>query len=240
MVGLRLTTAQTGACGHYRGGVRRRAADDTRKYVRKANCPTPTAIIYDGNLTVTDANRLQTLQNRCARLVTGALFRSPTITLLNDLGWERLETRRLIHKLLFYHRLYYNNPVLPSYVTDLSTGTRHDDTGLRLRNESHVSVPPTRLQSFHRSYIPSTTRQWNLLPSSLHMTTFRKDFARQVWQRFGAPDPPLFHSHGSKTGNKLHTRLRLKLSNTKCTPFPNLPQQHTKPIMHLWIPQRKH
>ena len=53
-------------------------------------------IIYDGNLTMTDAARLQSLQNRCARLVTGALFRSPTTALLNDLGWERLMTRRLI------------------------------------------------------------------------------------------------------------------------------------------------
>ena len=166
-------------------------------------------IIYDGNLTVTDANRPQTLQNRCARLVTGALFRSSTTTLLTDLGWERLDTRRLTHKLLFFHRLYYNNPVLPSYVTDLLTGTRYDDTGLRLRNESHVSVPPTRLASFHRSYIPSTIRQWNLLPSSLRNITSRKDFARQVWQRFGAPEPPRFNSHGSKTGNKLHARLRI-------------------------------
>ena len=41
---------------------------------------------------MTDAARLQSLQNRCARLVTGALFRSPTTALLNDLGWERLMT----------------------------------------------------------------------------------------------------------------------------------------------------
>ena len=128
-------------------------------------------IIYDRNFTVTDANRLKTLQNRCARLVTGALFRSSTTTLLTDLGWERLDTRILTQKLLFFHRLYYNNPVLPSYVIDLLTGTRHDDTGLRLRNESHVSVPLTRLASFHRSYSPSTIRQWNLLPSSLEVFT---------------------------------------------------------------------
>ena len=165
--------------------------------------------IYDGNLTLTDAKRLQTLQNRCARLVTGALFRSSTTSLLNDLGWERLETRRLIHKILFFHRLYYNNPPLPTYLTDILTGTRHDNTGLRLRNESDISVPPTNLVSYHRSYFPSTIRQWNLLPLTLRNTISRTDFARQVWQRFGAPEPPPIHSCGTKLGNTLHTRLRI-------------------------------
>ena len=169
-------------------------------------------IIYDGNLTVTDANRLQTLQNRCARLVTGALFRSPSTALLEDLGWERLETRRLIHKLLFFHRLYYDNPPLPTYVTDLLTDTRHGATGLDLRNATHLTIPHTRLASYHQSYIPATIRQWNLLPSALRRTTSHSDFARQVWQRFGAPEPPLFHSFGTKAGNTNHTRLRIGLS----------------------------
>ena len=169
-------------------------------------------IIYDGNLTVTDANRLQTLQNRCARLVTGTLFRSPTTALLEDLGWERLETRRLIHKLLFFHRLFYDNPPLPSYVTDMLTDTRRNATGLDLRNATHLTIPPTRLTSFRQSFIPATIRQWNLLPSTLRSTISRTDFARQVWQRFGAPEPPPFHSHGTKTSNANHTRLRIGLS----------------------------
>ena len=168
--------------------------------------------IYDGNLTATDSNRLQTLQNRCARLVTGALFRTPTTALLIDLGWERLDTRRLIHRLLFFHRLYHNNPPLPSYVTDMLTDTRQDATGLGLRNATHLTTPPTRLTSFHRSYIPATIRNWNLLPSALRSTTSRLDFARQVWQRLGAPEPPPSHSYGTKLTNTHHTRLRVGLS----------------------------
>ena len=175
---------------------------------------------------MTDANRLQTLQNRCARLVT-ALFRSPSTALLEDLGWERLETRRLIHKLLFFHRLYYDNPPLPTYVTDLLTDTRHDATGLDLRNATHLTIPHTRLASYHQSYIPATIRQWNLLPSALRRTTSHSDFARQVWQRFGAPEPPLFHSFGTKAGNTNHTRLRIGLSTLNAHLFkvchPNTP-----------------
>ena len=176
-------------------------------------------IIYDGNLTLTDSARLQTLQNRCARLVTGTLFRTPTDSLLKDLGWERLEDRRQIHKLLFFHRLYFNNPPLPSYVTDLLTDTRHEATGLNLRSAHLLSVPTTRLVSFRRSFIPATIRQWNLLPEPLRNTPSRRDFARQVWQRLGTPEPPKMHSLGSKIANTYHTRLRVGHSSLSAHQF---------------------
>ena len=169
-------------------------------------------LIYDGNLNASDAIRLQTLQNRCARLVTGTLFRTSTNALLNDLGWERLETRRLIHRLLFFHRLFYNNPPLPSYLTNLLTDTRRDATGLQLRNASFLSLPPIRLTSYRRSFIPATIRQWNLLPEEIRNISSRREFSRQVWQRFGAPEPPSLNTVGTKTLNTHHTRLRVGLS----------------------------
>jgi len=159
-----------------------------------------------------DVARLQSLQNRCARLVTGTMFRSPTTPLLNDLGWERLTTRRLIHKLLFFHRLYYDHPLLPSYLTNILTDTRQDATGLRLRNANLLSTLPSRLTSFYRSYFPATIRQWNILPEELRNIQSRSNFARQVWQRFGAPESPPLHSFGTKIGNTHHTRLRIGLT----------------------------
>ena len=186
-------------------------------------------IIYDGNLTISDSIRLQTLQNRCARLVTGALFRSPTTALLKDLGWERLETRRLIHKLLFFHRLYYDHPPLPVYVKNMLTDTRQDATGLRLRNANLLSIPPTKLSSFNRSYIPSTIRQWNFLPEDMRNIESRSYFARQVWQRFGTPEPPPLNSYGTKTGNTHHTRLRLGLTKLNAHQFQFQQQQIPSP-----------
>ena len=206
-------------------------------------------IIYDGNITSTDSIRLQILQNRCARLVTGTLFRTPTDALLKDLGWERLETRRLIHKLLFFHRLYYNYPPLPSYLTNLLslTDTRHDATGLRLRNVQLLSLPPIRLTSFRRSYFPATIRQWNLLPESLRNTLSPREFSRQVWQRFGAPEPPALNSIGTKTLNIQHTRLRVGLATLNAhlfqfqlTPSPacSCGHKHENTVHYmLWFPQ---
>ena len=208
-------------------------------------------IIYDGNLTASDSIRLQTLQNRCARLVTGTLFRTSTHALLTDLGWERLETRRLIDRLLFFHRLYYNHPSLtywlPSYLTDLLTDTRQDATGRQLRNANLLSTPPIRLTSFRNSYLPSTIRQWNLLPETIRNIQSSRDFSRQVWQRVGAPEPPPSHTVGTKTLNTHHTRLRVGLSTLHAhlfqinlTPSPACSCGHNyEDTAHyiLWCPQ---
>ena len=205
-------------------------------------------IIYDGNLTVSDSIRLcNTLQNRCARLVTGTLFRTSTNALLTDLGWERLETRHLIHRLLFFHRLYYNYPPLPSYLTSLMTDTRRNATGLQLRNAHLLSLPPIRLTSFRNSYIPATIRQWNLLPETLRNTLSRRDLSRQVWQRLGTPEPPALNTVGTKTLNTQHTRLRAGLSTLHAhlfqlnlTPSPACPCGYKyEDTAHyiLWCPQ---
>ena len=97
-------------------------------------------------------------------------------------------------------------------MTDILTNTRQTATGLRLRNETHLTLPFSCLASFHRSFFPATTRLWNQLPSLLRDIVPRQDFARQVWQRFGTPGPPPFYSHGTKQGNTFHTQLRIGLS----------------------------
>ena len=198
-------------------------------------------------LTAFDSVRLQTLQNRCARLVTGTLFRTPTDALLKDLGWECLETRRLIHKLLFFHRLNYDYPPLPSYLTSLLTDTRRDATGLQLRNAQLLSLSSIRLTSFRNSYVPATIKQWNLLPETIRNIPSRRDFSRQVWQRFGAPEPPTLNTVGTKALNTQHTRLRVGLSTLNAHLFqiqlaqsPSCPCGHTQEdTAHfiLWCPQ---
>ena len=63
-------------------------------------------------------------------------------------AYIRLETRRLIHEFLFFHRPFYNDPPLPSYIIDILTDTRQDATGLALRNADSLSTPPIHLVPF--------------------------------------------------------------------------------------------
>ena len=49
--------------------------------------------VYFGNLKLTDINRLEQIQYRAAKLVTGALHLTNKIKLNIDLGWESLQVR---------------------------------------------------------------------------------------------------------------------------------------------------
>ena len=181
-----------------------------RTYIRPHfdNCD----IVYDGNLTITDASRLDRLQTRIARLVTGALPRTSTDRLLDELGWERLKTRRTIHKLLFFYRITHNHPPLPDYFVRIRQPTRASITGLSLRNQDAQSLPRDRLILFRNSFLPSTTRLWNSLPLPITTCTSKHTFRRLVYDHFHIKRPPSFHSSGTKLGNIIHTHLRLNMS----------------------------
>ena len=175
-------------------------------------------IVYDGHLTTSDIFRLQKLQNRATRLVTGALYRSPTDKLHKDLGWGTLTTRRLTHRLTFFHQLRHPPSSTPAYVTDLITPTRQDSTQRNLRTSSLLTLPKNRLSCFQRSFIPETTRSWNSLPEHIRQTRSHSKFSTKVRQYF-CPQPNPFFSSGSKLGNTLHTRLRLHMSTLKAHLF---------------------
>ena len=170
-------------------------------------------IIYDGNITVTDSLRLERLQNRVARLVTGTLRRTPTDKLRQELGWDSLKTRRAIHKLIMYFRLRHPQPELPTYITSILPNTRFHDTGRTLRNANTQTLPANRITSFQNSFVPATTRLWNAIPDFIRTETSLTSFKKAVVRHLGTPPPPPYFSFGTKLGNKLHSRLRVGMSD---------------------------
>ena len=170
-------------------------------------------VIYDGPMTVTDELRLERTQNRAARLVTGAKFRTPSDLLKQDLGWNSLTTRRKIHKLTFYRTLTTTHQALPGYIETIITDTRQNDAGRILRNALARTLPPNRTTLYQRSFIPSVTKQWNDLPENIKTQTTPKSFKTALNKLISTPKPPLFFGLGNKQGNTLHTRLRLGMTD---------------------------
>ena len=112
-----------------------------------------------------------------------------------------------------YFNLKTNDNTLPEYITDALPRTRQNDTSRILRNASTHSLPPNNTTLFQRSFFPATTRDWNKLPESIRTTKSPKSFKRELLKRLGAPTPPVYYSLGSKTGNILHTKLRVCMSD---------------------------
>jgi len=169
-------------------------------------------IIFHGHITATDSLRLERLQNRAARLVTGALFRTPTADLLKDLGWKTLHVRREMICLINLYKIMNPSYHAPSYLTDIVPAIRNQITARCLRNANNISLPTNRLTSFKQSFLPSSIRSWNRLPEHIKANPTVSTFKKALSETRGPEKPPPFYSYGSKESNILHTRLRLGTS----------------------------
>ena len=168
--------------------------------------------IYDGHLTISDELRLERLQNRAARLVTGALPRTSTNKLRQELGWDRLQTRRKIHRLTLYRQLQADETSIPDYIRSMIPSVREHSTGRALRNQNQHTVPYSRTCTYQRSFIPNTSRQWNMLPRALRSCKESKQFKQNITLLYSSPQPSHYFTLGKKLGNALHTQLRLGMS----------------------------
>ena len=72
------------------------------------------------------ADKLQKLQNRAARVITGADYLTPTNEILNKLGWSNLKERRNKQKALMMFKIV--NGMTPRSVYNLRTSL--DDTAI--------------------------------------------------------------------------------------------------------------
>lgn len=153
--------------------------------------------IYDGHITVKDSTRLEVLQNRAARLVTGGLFRTPSDKLRTEIGWEKLTTRRRIHRLTLYHKLTNPRQDTPRYITQLLPNTRIRDTNRQLRNSNMHTTARSYTTSYHKLFFPLTCTQWNRLPESIRQLT-HTTFKKQLCEQLGVSDPSLYNTIGTK------------------------------------------
>ena len=152
----------------------------------------------------TDEIRLERLQNRIARLVTGAEFRTSSEALRRDLGWDLLKTRRIKHKLTFYRKLKYEQAFIPEYITAIIPETRQQETGRTLRNANLQTLPSNRTSSFTKSFISDTTRLWNKLPEDFHFFSTTKTFKAALTKHFSLAKPPRDYELETLKGNRLH------------------------------------
>ena len=174
--------------------------------------------IFDGHLTAYDEHRLETLQNRAARLITGTYFRTSTDKLRLELGLDRLTTRREMHRLtLFWH--LSRCTFVPDYIKQTLPLPRHTDTVRTLRNSNTLTLPYNRTSRFQKSFIPNTTRKWNTLPPNISSQQSSRAFKKEITTLLGTKHPPIYYSIGSKRGNTIHTQLRLGNSDLNAHQF---------------------
>ena len=134
------------------------------------------------------------------------------------MGWDKLTTRRQIHRLTLYHKLTTPEHSTPSYISALIPHTRAHDTNMTLRNAYHHTQAQIRTTTHQRSFFSLTGNQWNQLPEATKQLSYQ-DFKKWIKQHLSTPEPPVYYSHGTKARNTMHTRLITDMSQLNAHMF---------------------
>ena len=101
-----------------------------------------------------DISRLEAVQRKAARFVTGDFGRDSSVSsMLDDLEWPPLQRRRKELKLTLFHKAYHNEVDVPIPLDTNTRGPAHK-----------FLIPSSRTNHHLYSFYPSTVRMWNVLP----------------------------------------------------------------------------
>ena len=107
---------------------------------------------------------MEQLQLEAARIITGLPKFASKESLYFETGWETLSCRRRRRKLTLFHKIHNN--IAPEYLQDYLNEYLVVNN-YNLRNSLKYRVPRFRLETFSKSFFPSTIRSWNSLDPNL-------------------------------------------------------------------------
>ena len=161
-------------------------------------------VIFGTTLNQVDLNRLERVQYRAAKLVTGALHLTSREKLNEELGWETIRTRVDFLGLSLFHKIH-NGGCRPLITTCLAERNMSRPTSTRnykiYKNYSNFGA------KFYKSFFPYFTKMFSALAPTigiLELGEFKKELKVSL-----KPSKYKHYSYGSKLGNKLITRLRV-------------------------------
>ena len=162
-------------------------------------------ILYYNNLTQSDKNRLDQIQYKAAKLVTGALHLTNRTKLDSELGWETLATRAECLGLTLFQkiRLGQTRPLIRQCMPDFDPNyITHD-----LRHKRFYKPFPLGNLKYSNSFFPHFTKSLEQLPSDIKTEGDIEMFKSKLKLKY----KPIRHRHfsrGSKRGNSLLTHIR--------------------------------
>jgi hypothetical protein len=165
-----------------------------------------------------DFQKLDMIKKDAARVVTGATARCNTHSLMIDVGWPSLASRRRVHQLALFYQIV--NGLSPPYLRCLLPQRVSERTRYVLRTSNHLSTPASRTNTFSRSFVPSTVVEWNKLEDHIKNIPTLASFKNRLMPK-NRPTNVLFY-YGPRWTNIQLARLRIGCSNLNSHLFHNL------------------
>ena len=126
------------------------------------------------NVPTHKTDRLQRLQNQCARILTKSPRREHITPVLKTLHWLKIQDRFTYKILMLTYKSYYN--IAPTYLCELIS-RRENSVNTRLGSDQHqIIMPPISkdcLNTFlERSFIYAAPCEWNKLSECIRTSSF--------------------------------------------------------------------
>ena len=113
-------------------------------------------IIHDACLK-SEFDAIKKCQRKAALICTGAFRNTSNERLLNELGWERMECRRVVHRLTLFYKIYRS--LTPPYLRDICNLVLHNTDTYNLRRYHSLFKHFIRRELFSESFYPKTIRE---------------------------------------------------------------------------------
>ena len=136
--------------------------------------------VYYKTLKQTEMSRLESVQYRAAKVVSGALHFTSKEKLYSELGWETINERGNLLGLNFVHKIHFHEtrPLVRNCMPMLNLQDNYE-----IRNKD-VYVPfPHKGDKFKLSYFPNTTKLWNSIPTQIQLKPldeFKIDIKKEI------------------------------------------------------------
>ena len=152
--------------------------------------------------------KVEEIQYKAARIITGAWQSSPKRELYKILGWESLNQRRILRKLTILHETLINKH--PSHLFEIIKSNIYPNDsrlgGRLLMKEIHC-----KKMQYHKEFLPSTIKDWNFLDFSIRESKTKAVFKQKLLNAIRPKKSPYFGLFSNAEVRYL-TMLRLKLS----------------------------
>ena len=162
--------------------------------------------IFYNSLKQTERARLENLQYKAAKLVTGAYNLSSQQKLNTELGWESIKTRSDILGLNIFHKIH-KKETRPLIWTCMP---KNDLGNMTLRSKGCYLPFPKTSSRFSKSFFPHISKLWN----SLDISVKNKDLKEFKFHTNTLKPKKIKHfGKGRKEANSLLTRIRIGRSD---------------------------
>lgn len=125
-------------------------------------------------------DKLEMVERRAARFVKNMPYRRDdpvsVTSLIQDLGWEPLHTRRLNHRLIMLYRISEDMVLLPTPYHPVS----RPQMPTRGHHRQYQLYQPD-VDAFKFAFLPRTVVNWNALPSTVVEAESLDVFKQRLW-----------------------------------------------------------